>query len=360
MTKFDKKIKKLSKEFQVPETYHDKVDEVLEKIQEDCIAAPRKKPFAKVMIVMAVLCFFIIGYLCLSDAEVAEAGLLEVFRQTMMDFLGMDEDESQKMGIESEKKSAVSKPDLMMELQEVVMDTQNIYAMVKITAPADVEFKEGMTFDYFGFCEGSNYNVSKVVPGARDCSLLEILRNKNNVATYVISIVTDEQIAEGEEVTVFFKDLISGPYESEPQVLVEGMWSLCFTASYTDAEDISVEGTEDMKYSFLGTMAAVQEVKLLPLGMTLVSDVSGVPVDTLHTSDTRITIRLKMLDGTERVVDSPNMEERKLTSGGSVTEYEKDGRIYHEYVCQFAEAIDTGQVLGIYIEDGYVPLKEYE
>lgn len=360
MTEFDKKIKKLSRELQVPETYHEKVDEVLEKIEEKNVVVSKKKSVIKVVVVMAALCLMITGFLSFSSPDVAEASFFDTFRESIFDFLGIGEEDSQQMGIESKKEEAVSKPDLMIELQEVVMDTQNIYAVVKVTAPADVELKEGMTFDYFGFCQGANYNASKLVSGARECTLLETLREKKNVATFVVNISTDKQIKEGKEVTVFFKDLIAGPYEDTPQILVEGLWSLTFTSSYTNSEDITIKGTEDMKYSFQNTTAAIKSIKLLPSGMTVVSDVSNVPVDTLHTSDTRLTIRVKMLDGSEKTVDSPEEGEKTLVNNSSITEYEKKGKIYNKYVCQLEKAIDIRQVLGIYVEDCYVPLKNYE
>lgn len=361
MTKFDKKVKRLSKEFQVPDTYHGKVDEILETIQEDRVAAPRKKPFVKVAVVMAALCLLVTGYLCFSSAKVAEASFLETFKQTILDFLGMGEDESQEMGIESEKEDAVSKQDLMIELQEVVMDTQNIYAVVKITAPPDVEFKEGMTFDYFGFCEGTNYNASSVIPGSQQCTLLEVMKNKNNVATFVVNVGTDEQIEEGKEVTAFFKDLLDGPqYEEDTKILVEGMWSLSFTASYTNSKEITVKGTADMQYPFADKTADIKKIKLLPLGLTLVSDVSRVDEETRNTTDTRFVIRLKMIDGSEIIVDSPNLEDDCLVNGGSIGWYDKNGHSYQKYVGQFKKAIDIGQVIGIYIADYYVPLKEYE
>lgn len=361
MTKFDKEVKRLSKEFQVPETYHEKVDEILEQIQEDRVTAPRKKPIVKVAAVIAALCFLITGYLFFSSAKVAEASFLESFKQTILDFFGMGEEESREIGIESEKEDAVSKPDLMMELQEVVMDTQNIYAVVKITAPPDVEFKEGMTFDYFGFCEGTNYNASAVIPGSRECSLLEVMKNKSNVATFVVNAGTDMQVEEGKEVTVFFKDLLDGPqYEDDTKVLVEGIWSFSFTASYTNSKEITVEGTDDMQFSFSYAKANIKKIKLLPLGLTLVSDVSAVDADTRNTTDTRFVIRLKMIDGSEIMVDSPDPEEDCLINGGSVGWYDKNGHSYQKYVGQFKKAIDIDQVLGIYIADYYVSLKEYE
>lgn len=334
---------------------------ILEKNREDRVAAPRKRPFVKAAVVVAALCFLITGYLCFSGAKVTEAGFLENFKQTILDFFGMGEVESQNMGIESKQEEAVSKPDLMIELQEVVMDTQNIYAVVKITASPEMEFKEGMTFDYFGFCEGTNYNESSVLPGARECILLEVMENKNNVATFVVNIGTDQQVEEGKEVTVFFKDLLDGPqYEDDTRVLVEGMWSFSFTASYTNSKEITVKGTEDMQFSFSYSKADIKKIKLLPLGLTLVFDVSGVDEETRNTTDTRFVISLKMIDGSEIIVDSPNLDDKCLVSGSSVANYDKNGRSYQKYVGQFEKEIDIDQVLGITIADCYVPIKQYE
>lgn len=360
MKSFDKKIKKLSKEFQAPETYHKKIDVILGTIREDNILPPKRKPFFKVAITVATICVVIMGCLLFSGTEVSEAGFFEAFKQTIMDVFGIEEGGAQKIGVGSEKQGAVSKPELLIELQEVVMDSQNIYVVVKITAPPDVKFEKGMTFDYFGFCEGSNYNVSKLVPGTRSCELLEVMEGRENVALYVVSISTDQQIEEGKEVTAFFKDLLAGPYGENPSVLVEGMWGISFTSSYTVSEDITIEGTEDMEYSLLDTTAAIKEIKLLPLGLTIVSDVSNIPVDTLHTSNTEVCVRLKMISGEEIIVTDPESEEPGLTSGGSVTEYEEDRKVFNKYVYQFDRAIDIGQVLGIYIGDCYMLLKEYE
>lgn len=360
MTKFDKKIKNMSKEFKVPETYHEKVDGILEGIREDSIAVPRKKPFVKVIIAMAALVILLTGGVCFSGEGVAEASFFENFKHVIMDFFGMGEEQAKQMGVGSEKIDAVGKPDLMLELKEVVMDTQNIYAVVKITAPSNVVFKEGVTFDYFGFCEGTNYNESSLVPGSRECTFIENLNGKKNVGMFVVSVGTDEQIAEGKDVAVFFENLIAGPYKGKPDILVEGIWSLSFNASYTNTKNITVKGTKDMKYSFAGAVADIKKVKLLPLGLTLVSDVSRVDTDTLNTTDTRFGIRLKMIDGSEIVVDSPKEGEDILVSGGSVGQYEKKGRVYQKYVGQFRKAIDISKVIGIYISDFYLPLKEYD
>lgn len=360
MTKFDRKIKKMAKEFQAPDSYHNKVDEVLGTIQEEHIAAPKKKPFVKIAIVIAALCLIVTGWLSLSDSKVAEASFFADFKQTILDFFGLDKDESEEKGVESEKKEAVSKQDLMIELQEVVIDTQSIYAVVKITAPTSVEFKEGMTFDYFGFCEGGNYNASTVLPGSRGCTLLEVQKEKKNVAMYVVDISTSKEIQEGKEVTVFFQNLIASASEKNPEAIVEGMWSLSFTTAYTNSKNITVKGTDDMKYSFAGTKADIKKIKLLPLGITLVSDVSRVDTETLNTTDTSFPIHLKMIDGSEIIVADPNTEEPGLVVGGGIEQYEKKGRVYEKYVGQFKEAIDINKVIGIYISDYYVPLQEYK
>lgn len=361
MAEFDKKVKRLAREFQVPETYHEKVDDILDSIRKDRVAAPKRRRFVKAAVVMMAFCIITSGLFFFSGVEVVEASLFQSFKQTIIDFFCMDADEMQELGVESKKEDAVSKTDLMIELKEVVMDKQNIYAVIKVTAPPDVEFKEGMTFDYYGFCKGTNYNESDVIPGVRGCTILEVMENKSNISTFVVNIGTDEQIEEGEEVTAFFKDLLDGPQnEEDTKVLVEGMWSFSFIASYTNSKEITVKGTEEMQYSFSYSKAYIKEIKLLPLGLTVVSDVSKVDEQTRNTTDTRVVIRLKMIDGSEIIVDSPNIDDKCLVSGGSVSNYEKNGRSYEKYVGQFENVIDIDQVLGITISDCYVPIKQYE
>lgn len=361
MKNFDKKIKKSAKTFHVPETYHEKVDEILKTIQEDSVPVPKRKPFVKPIIVIAVVCLIITGCLNFSHSIVAEAGFLETFKQTILDFFGIGEEDAAKMGIESEQEESVSKPDLLIELQEVVMDTQNIFAVVKITAPPDLELNDNMTFDYYGFCEGTNFNNPGLIPGVKDCTLLEHLNGKKNVATFVISISTTSQVEEEKDVTVFFKDLIAGPYENTPDVLVEGMWSLSFTSQYADTESIKVQGTEDTTYSLLNTTVAIKEIELMPLGMNMLMDMSNIPVDVLNVSDTSLTIRFQMMDGSEIIVESPNAEwDEMLTSGSSIEQFEEGDKVLRKYVCQFKKAIDVDKVLGVSVKDCYVSMKEYE
>ena len=66
---FDKKIKKSSKKFPVPNTYHKKADEILEMIQENSVSVPKSKPFVKVAIIIVALCLMIIGYLRFSESK---------------------------------------------------------------------------------------------------------------------------------------------------------------------------------------------------------------------------------------------------------------------------------------------------
>lgn len=357
MGKFDKEIKKLSQEFQFPESYHERVDEVLALIRENDMPVSRNRISLRVAGIVAACCIILTGYLCFSGTMVAEAGVFEMFRQTILVFLGMGEDESRQMGIASSRENEVSGVDLLIELQEKVMDSQNIYLLVKVTAPPDVELGEKVTFDYFGFCQGSNYNAADVLPGARSCTILELPEGKKNIATYVLTISTDRQVEEGKEVTAFFKDLMLEPYGENPRLLVEGMWSVSFTSEYTVSGDAAVEKTGDNVYSFMGTTATVKDVQLLPLGLTLVSDVSNVPVDELHTANPGITVRLKMTDGSESTVESPDPEETTITSGSSIAEYEEEGKRFHKLTSQFKKAVDTSQVVGVFIEDCYVSLE---
>lgn len=60
------------------------------------------------------------------------------------------------------------------------------------------------------------------------------------------------------------------------------------------------------------------------------------------------------------LLDGPQYEDDCLVNGGSVGYYDKKGRSYQKYVGQFKKAIDIDQVLGIYVADYYVPIKEYD
>lgn len=360
MTKFDKKIKKLSKEFIVPQEYHQKVDEVLESIQEESMSSHTKRPSMRLAGSAVVVFLFIMGCMLFSNSKEVKADFFRGFMQTIMDFFGIEEEASQNIGITSNKDDYAAKQDLMIELLEEVIDSRNIYLVIKITASPEIRFEEQIGFDYFGFCRGSNYNSSDLLPGATDCKLLEVLEKKENVAAYVVSISTNEELKEGEEVSAFFKDLTLDPYGENPQTLVEGIWSVPFTISYTVSEEVSRKGTEEMVYPFLGMTAAVKELKLTPLGLSVISDVSNVPYEELCVADGTIAIRLKMIDGGELTVVSHDAGESTISNTVSNYIFQESGKTYIERTCQFDKPVDAGQVLGIYVEDCYVPIKEYD
>lgn len=355
MTDFDEKIKKSIKNLKVPEEYDRRVEETLQSIRDDdtSIHPNRWKG------VVTLVCLCIAAYLLFSNSEIVQANFLETFKGTILDFFGMGKEEAQTVGVKSEKEESVSKPDLIIELQEKVIDDQNIYLVVKITAPSDVEFNEDISFDYFAFYRGANYNTEDLLPGARDCRLLEVLEGKSNVATYIVSLSSDEELTEDSELTAFFKDLMVSPNGDHPEMLVEGIWSVNFTVEKTVSEEVQIKGTPDMTYPFINTTATLSKLKLSPLGLTLVSDVSNVPDDELGISDTTIALRLKMIDGSEKVVMSHNAEERTIISSGSDSFSQKKGKTYMKGVYQFEKTINISQVIGVYIEDYYVPLIEY-
>lgn len=354
---FDKKIKKMSKEFPIPQEYHQRVDEVLETISKDNEneSFPQKRYSLKIACTVIAICLFFTGYLFFSNPKEAKADFLGTFVRTIMDFFGV----SQDIGVKSDKDDSVAKRDLMIELKEKVIDSQNIYLMVQITAPPDVEFDENIGFDYFGFCRGTNYNSADLVPGSTDLRLLEVLEKKN-IASYIVSISTNEQLKEDEEVTVFFKDLMVDPYGDNPQQLVEGMWSVPFTISYTVSEEVTVKGTKEMSYEFLGTTASITELKLTPLGLSVVTDVSNVPYEEIGISDITIAIGIQMIDGSRQAVTSHDEEEKIISGGGECYVYQENEKAYIKYTYQFDNPIDTAQVIGVYVEDCYVSLKEYD
>lgn len=356
MTRFDRDIMKAAKNFTIPESYEKRVEETIQSLSEDNVTYPCESPKKHYKRILVFVCACLICAVLFSTAEVTQAGFLEMFKETIFDFLGIDTEESRSMGIESRKENTVGKPDLMLELQEKVIDSQNVYIIVKVTAPTDVVFRDEISFDYFGFAEGSNYNVEQLISGARDCRLLEVLEGKPNVATFIVSLSTDQQLQEGTEVTAFFKDLTVDPNGEQPEVLVEGMWSVTFAIEPSVFDELEINGTPDAAYPFLGTTARLEKLNLTPLGLTLVSDISGVDYEMLGFVDTTIAIRLKMIDNSELAVMSHEEEEPLITNSGANSFSEEDEKIRITYVFQFETPIPLAQVSGVYLEDYYLPV----
>ncbi|MBR1693308.1 MAG: hypothetical protein IJ711_11135 [Lachnospiraceae bacterium] len=358
MTDFDKMMRELSERVEIPKEYDQMVDNLLDSLPEtEEPAKVAKKHFNKSVlgIVFGLICA--VGILSFHAID-AKANIFDTFRMTIMDIFHIGETEkSESLGVESKKQQAVSKPDLMLELKETIIDSQGMYLLVKITAPSSITFGEEIAFDYFAFCEGDNYNADKLIGGAGDCYLLENIEEKPNVATYVVSLTTDMEAYEGKNITVYFKDLTANPNGEHPELLVEGMWSITFSADLTVKEKVELEGTSDMSFPYIGTTATLERVELTPLGITILSDVSNVPFEDLGISDTTITVRLQMIDGSTVYVMPSQPGENSIVDAGSSEFSQRDGKSYQKDIYSFSEVLDITKVVGVYIQDRYVPVQ---
>lgn len=365
MTKFDKKIKKLSEDIDVPETYDKKIDEILHNIREKEEEPVRKKGRVGRKIVLATVC--LIGVLCVITfvgTLSGEANIVDYLKEVIMDFLGGDanKDGKDKIGADSKSMSVGSQADLMLELQETVVDTHAVYLLVKITAPTNIELTEEIGFDYYCFCRGENYSNNQLIPGARDIRLLEVNPKKPNVGTYIVTQMLDEQLEEGESVTVSFKDMMRGPYSENPELLVEGMWSLTFPFYLTVTDNLKVEGTPDMEFPYLDTTATVRSIELTPTGLVVEVDISNYPLDGRGLVDTSIDLRLKMIDGTEQLLTGHDLEFGPLvrTSSRAFEDDLIEGTMetnfsYQREIIEFEGMQNISLISGIYVEGLYVP-----
>ncbi|MGN0132532.1 MAG: hypothetical protein ACI4AA_08830 [Lachnospiraceae bacterium] len=356
MAKFDREIKRLIRDVKPPETYEKKVDSILQSIeeQEEAPAQKRRNPKWVPRLALCLIC--IVGLLSITAMDV-QANIFETFKATIMDFLGLaSEEDAERTGVESERINNVSKRDLMMETQEVVVDSHMIYLLVEIRASSDIEFSGDVGFDYFCFCAGDNYNNENLLTGARSCELLEVNADKPYMATYIVSIAFEQELEEGSNVTAYFKDLERDPYSDDPKLLIEGMWSVTFPLNKTVTAQVSIEGNADMVFSYQNTTATVDDIEITPLGLVLNADVSNFPYEQLGLSDTTIAITLKMIDGTEQVIVSHKPGESFIQCGS--TYYEQDGdKSYQQDTLEFTEVISLEKVCGIYIEDLYIPFE---
>lgn len=358
MNKFDKKVKKLAKDIEVPASYDEKVDKVLLDIMKKDEAILEKRENSKLLPRLAVclLCIFCAISLYTIDVH---ADIFSFFKETILDFFGRENsgEDISDMGVESEKQSVGSKPDLMMELRETVIDSHSIYLLVQITAPSNIRFEEDILFDYFCFCKGTNYNMDQLLGGSLSCELLEVNETYPNIATYVVSKVFDETLDEGCEVTAFFKDLTRDPYSPDSELLISGLWSLTFYYYPTVTEHVELEGGPDMVFPYINTTAQLMSLELSPFGILVRADVSNFPSDELGVSDTTIAIRLKMIDGSELTIESHDPEEAGYVQGGSVSFLDEDGKTYQQVNLEFNNVINVAKVVGVYIEDLYIPIQ---
>lgn len=353
MTEFDRKIKELSKNIEMPEDYDKRVEEILETLPEKEPVRHQRKRTGRKIAVLAVCSLCIIIFLNVGEAMKADANIFEAFKTTILDFLAGD---SENAGVDSNKTSVASKPDLRMELQEMVVSSHEIYLLVRITAPPDINFNQNVSFEYFAFSTGENFNTDDLLSGSRDCELVEVMEGKPNIAIFAVSLATDEALENGSQITAYFENLAEDPYSDHPTLLVEGIWSLKFQADFTVRDEITQEATEEMTFPFLNTTAKVESVEINPLGLVLKADVSEVPQDELGISDTTIPLRLKLTDGSEIVLISRDPEEETMVQGGSCAFDTVGDKTIETVMCEFSEVIDINQIEGVYIEDLFWPV----
>lgn len=369
MTEFEKKLKALSQDFDTPASYDKKVDETLKMLAEEkeCPQEAhgkkeiQKKGNGKRIAFRIGICLTCIVCLLVISIQEVRANIFDFFKQTLMDFLqsGVEENIGDN-GVESSELYVESKPDLMMELKETVIDSHNIYLLVKITAPPNITFTEDIAFEYFCFCKGKNYSVGQLLSGAQSCNLLEVSAERSNAATYIVNMVFEEDLEEGTEITAFFKDLKRNPYSDDAELLVEGMWSITFSLEQTVTESVTIEGNSDMAFPYIDTTAAIEKIELTPIGLVLLSDISNFPSDKLGLADTSISVKLEMIDGSEVVVFSHDLEEEVFAKSGSIAFEEENGKTYQRNTAEFRNVINLSMVTGIYVEDFYIGVRTSE
>ncbi len=354
----DKSIKRAFKELKIPASYDERVSDLLASMEAEVPEEEKSAPKGKgKYIFRAAACLLCVCLMFSAVVLRSDAGFWENFKRTLVDFFGFGSDEeAEKAGVNSMQLYVQGKRDLIVEMQEVVIGPHNIYLLVKITAPTDVVFSENVGFEYFGFCTGENYDVNHLLGGSRDCKLLETGAGKPNEALYVVSMTFDGEVQEGTPVTCFLNNLSADPFADEPEQLVEGIWSLTFPFEQTVVESVVVEGKSDMTFPYIDGSAVVDSIELSPMGMVLTLDVSDVTYDLLGVSDTTVAIRFLYIDGSEKIIVSHTPDE-SFIQGGSISFDTEGDKVTEQQNLEFNEVLNIGEVLGIYIEDLYVPVK---
>lgn len=327
--------------------------------ENESIPQPKRTGSHKRMLGLAVCIICFACVFSIGRTKVG-AGVLKEFKTTILNILNVTEEEQEDLGVESNKNNTVSRPDLLVELKETVIGKQNIYALVQVTAPTDIVFSEKIGFEYFRFCKGDNYSSNQIIHGPVDCTMIEVMEGHPNKAIYLITMLPDFELTEGENVTVCLQNLMSDPFGENPELLIEGMWSNTFPISYTVVEEILLENLQGKEFTYLNEAAYVEKILITPLGMQVRCDVRNVPLAETAYSNTDYEIRLKMIDGSEPLVFSSDYEKiDEFLSKTTSTSFEgEQGTEYQQNDFEFKEIQDISKIIGIYIEDLYIPVKE--
>lgn len=396
MNEFDRMMKENADKLNIPNEFSHKVDDVLNSLPERELSNNNRKNNAHRRWYMAAAVIALLGVFLgtLSvGANRANANIFEKFKMTLMDIFdfggdrrddratdekspnmepdknyddslsdnpdnpGIESGEVDTKGVESKQENAVAKPDLMIELQETIVDTNGIYALLQITAPSDVELSSDISFDYYGFCRGSNYNADNLIGGAVTCYYLDSLEARPNAALYVMQLTGDVSEYEGEIVAACMKDLTLRPDSDDSNLLIEGMWSVSFMAEKTVRDGIEITGAESLTFPYIHSTASIVEISLTPLGISLTADVSNIPFEELGVSDTTISLKLLMRDGSEYIAAPYEDSEFYIVDSGESEFDQVDGISYQKDIYSFKDVIDVNEVAGFYVQGVFVPGK---
>ena len=364
MTEFDKMMKDNSDKVHIPDGFDNKVKDVLDSLPER--DETKKRSGFRLSVLMAAIIIVAVAALGITAGR-SDANIIDTFKMTLKDILysgegeGADgaDDKSLKddpAGIESNTESIKAKRDLMIELNETIIDSNGIYALVQITAPSDVELDNTIGFDYCALCQGTNYSADNLIGGAISCDYFEGTRTRPNVALYVVKFTGDISEYEGKDISVCLKDLTRDPNGEEREVLVEGMWSASFVADKTVRDSVAFTGDEEIDIPYINSTATIEELELTPLGISLTANVSGIPFDQLGVSDTTISLKLIMADGEELIISPYDEKGRYIVESGESEFDQVDGISYQKDIYSFTEAVDINSVMGVYVQGVFVPV----
>lgn len=366
MHDIDKKIKEKIELPKLPLDLADRVDETLadlpdkpnsEKTESQCPAKKRghKRWFAKAAAVAVILLVVgLVGYSTTTEAA------FTTFVDSLFALMHIDRGDAKDAGVSSKQTTVEQKSELFLEMKEVIVDAHNMYLRVQVTAPSDITLGKDISFDYFAFSKGENYNANALISGPRDCTYLESVSDKPNVAFYLMHISSSDKVEDGEMVTACFKDMVENPNSETPKMLVEGMWSLTFPADYTVTKEIREKYTVgEHPFPFMETTADLIKVDMTPLSCSVVMDVSNVEYEKMNVSDTSVHIALNLIDGTTHLLQSHDFEEKTyISSGSEEVSTLKNDRITLTKMFEFKNVIDLSKVVSIEIEDSVVRFSE--
>lgn len=319
----------------VPETFHNSMEDALSQIMEEKPVHRFKKKTKRLLVLVAVMLF---GTLTVAAAELFSwhPKIAEKFEapQELQDVLVVE-------GVASDAQATCTENGVTVNALQTLQDDQYLYVALEVTIPENMILDENNIFEFAelkieGIEFGQNGNASM------SSGFMDKFESpeKNNSRIYEFYYYESDGFdLDGKTITVTLKNLMGETGKLEFKTIIEGEWQLSWV---NQSQNATKHFDVERSYTFSGYDIKIKTVDISPLSIRIVYDgediraleqLEGVNLDQLDSLKTIRFAGVRLKDGS--IIDNIN----SIGSEG----YSGDAKAYSSGG-MFGIAIDLEQV----------------